>query len=168
MDLNLIKRRLNLSDFSHDSLLELALSDTTYINHKTGQGPEEKKRQLQEHRRLAHLGDSLMNAAVVDYLYRTFPDADQGWLTKMGQALKDRKGATTYARAVGLDQPDMSNLSRIDDFENRDKLYSELFEALLAALYVAWDYDMNAVRNWFQTELSTALLNIIRETEGTL
>lgn len=90
---------LHLPPLNGYDLIELALMHKSYINERLMCFPARRKQQITEHKRLAHLGDSIMNAAVTDYLFEEFPNADQGFLSKLSQPLKAREGARLYAKA---------------------------------------------------------------------
>ena len=61
--------------------------------------------------RLEYLGDAVVDAIVADYLFRRFPDADEGFMTKMRARIVKRK--TLDYLATKIDLPGMiDRLSR--------------------------------------------------------
>lgn len=165
VDIEQLKHELKLPLINDKQLIELALSDTTYLNHKNARNPDERDRLIRGHRRLAHLGDSIMNTAVVDYLFKTYPDIQVGVLHKMGESLKQCNAANAYARVLGLTQVGMCNIADGDDPASRERLYAELFEALIGALYLDWNCDFNLVRDWFQKVCGEEILNLSNQQD---
>ena len=90
---------------------------------------------LVQHRRLAHLGDGIMNTAVTDYLFFKFLDVDAGVLTEKSQPLKERKGAVLYAHAVGMSQVCFLG-NGISKRDMQGDMFGEMFEALMGAIYL--------------------------------
>lgn len=83
--------------------------------------------------RLEYLGDAILDAVVADYLFRHYPDKDEGSLTKMRSKMVKRKHLNLLAYRLGLHKLIVShthpgNLSKY--------LYGNAFEALIGAIYV--------------------------------
>lgn len=139
---------LRLPNLKSYNLIELALMHESYINETLMHPPDRRKQKITEHRRLAYLGDSIMNAAVTDYLFEKFPLADQGVLTKVSEDLKSRDAAGLYAQAVGLDRlAKLGNGVRKQD--KAGNLFGEMFEALIGAIYWSCDREFGLTCNWF-------------------
>ena len=66
--------------FQDRSLLEKALTHSSYAN-------ENRSRGLESNERLEFLGDSVLGMVTADYLYRTHPDLPEGDLTRTRAAL---------------------------------------------------------------------------------
>lgn len=145
---------LHLPPLNAYDLIELALMHESYINENCV--PKHKGERMTEHRQLAHLGDSIMNAAVTDYLFEKFPDADQGVLSNRSQPLKARKGAVLYAQAVGLDRVCKLGGS-VRPQDRKGAMFGEMFEALMGAIYRSCDRDFGLTRDWFQARCATVI-----------
>lgn len=130
------------------SFVELAVSHKSYINEAYAQDPTERSRMLVQHRRLAHLGDGIMNTAVTDYLFFKFLDVDAGVLTEKSKPLKERKGAVLYAHAVGMSQVCFLG-NGISERDMQGDVFGEMFEALMGAIYLGSDRHFSLARNWF-------------------
>ncbi|KAG9252647.1 uncharacterized protein F5Z01DRAFT_726455 [Emericellopsis atlantica] len=59
-------------EFTSPALLQSAFTHTSYTYEKA----------IPDYQRLEFLGDALLDMVIVDYLYRTFPEADPQWLTE--------------------------------------------------------------------------------------
>jgi dsRNA-specific ribonuclease len=149
---NLLQQYLHLPGFSSYDWIKIALMDKSYINEAYANNHQHKEQLRLHHRRLAHLGDSIMNAAVTDYLFHKFPQADPGTLTKTAQSPKERrKGALAYAHAVGLDR--ICKLGKgIGERDKQGDMFGEMFEALIGAIYLSSDRDFALTRKWFLTQ----------------
>jgi len=151
VDIELIKARLYLPKFQDYSLIELALCHKTYLNEKFAQDENTKQQRLKDHKRLAHLGDYIMNVAIGDYVFRRFPDCEVGILNNKAQPLKERRtGALAYAKAIGLDQPGICQFGgSINEPARKGDLFGEIFEALMGAIYLSSDRQFTVAHDWF-------------------
>ena len=57
---------------------------------------------LESNERLEFLGDSVVGSIVVSYLYRRFPDADEGFMTKLKTRLVKTEALANFAEFIGL------------------------------------------------------------------
>jgi ribonuclease-3 len=92
--------------------------------------------------RLEFFGDSVLNFVICRKLYREFPDADEGLLSRLRSILVSRKILARIAREIGL--PQFLHLGRglasQEDF-HKAKMFADAFEALIAALYFDQGFD---------------------------
>lgn len=153
---------LCLPNLKSYSLIELAMMHESYINETLMPFPDRRKQQLIEYRRLAYLGDSIMNAAVTEYLFEAFPNADQGVLTEISKDLKSRDATRLYAQAVGLDRlAKLGNGVRKQD--KTGDLFGEMFEGLVGAIYWSSDRNFGLTRNWFQERCAGVIERQLQE-----
>lgn len=146
-----LKTQLCLPELQMYSFVELAVSHKSYINEAYAQDPTERSRMLVQHRRLAHLGDGIMNTAVTDYLFFKFLDVDAGVLTEKSKPLKERKGAVLYAHAVGMRQVCFLG-NGISERDMQGDMFGEMFEALMGAIYLGSDRNFSVARDWFHAQ----------------
>lgn len=83
--------------------------------------------------RLEYLGDAILDAVVADYLFRTFPDKDEGFLTKMRSKMVKRKHLNLLAYRIGLSKLVVSHTNPRNESKH---LYGNAFEALTGAIYL--------------------------------
>lgn len=87
--------------------------------------------------RLEYLGDAVLDAIVADYLYKRFPEGDEGFMTKLRARIVKRK--TLNQVAVGLEIPGLIN--QVGSPGNKSKhLYGNALEALIGAIYIDRGY----------------------------
>lgn len=91
---------------------------------------------IQNNERLEYLGDAILGTIVAEYLFRKYPNRNEGFLTKMRSKIVNRKVLNQIADKMGLDVYIMrSNHSRL----SRSMLGNAL-EALIGAVYLDRGY----------------------------
>lgn len=83
------------------------------------------------------LGDAILSLCITDYIYHMFPNSDEGFLTKLRSIMVQSDACIRYTKFLGLDkllQASPETLRKIRANEN-PKIYEDIFEAFLAALY---------------------------------
>lgn len=95
--------------------------------------------------RLELLGDAVLHLLTAEWLYHTYPDADEGELTRMRVAFIKQDTLARLARAFGLGAAVLvSDNAARSGIRERDSLLSDAFEAVLGALYL--DQGIDAAR----------------------
>ncbi len=82
--------------------------------------------------RLEYLGDAVLDAIIADYLFKKFPEKDEGFLTQMRSKIVNRENLNHIAIKLGIPNIIKSKLSS----ENHKSLYGDALEALIGALYL--------------------------------
>ena len=112
---------------------KLLLAALTHPSHQM----EQTKAPLENFQRLEFLGDAILNLFIASELYRLFPEANEGLLSRLRSILVSKKILFRIARQMGLIR--MLKLGRglheQEDFL-KIKLAADAFEALLGALYL--------------------------------
>ena len=87
--------------------------------------------------RLEFLGDAVLDLIVGEYLFKKFPQSNEGILSKIRASLVNESGFTLLARAIGLGEYMYLSLAE-ENNNGRDKpsLLSNAFEALIGAIYL--------------------------------
>lgn len=87
--------------------------------------------------RLEYLGDAVLDTIVAAYLFKTFPDADEGFMTKLRARIVKRKTLDHLARKLEI--PGLIRLGK--QAGNKSKhLYGNTLEALIGAIYLDRGY----------------------------
>src|SRR5579871_4550253 len=81
--------------FTDLSLLERAFIHRSYLNENPRTG-------LEHNERLEFLGDAVLELAVTDFLYRTYPDSPEGELTSYRAALVNANTMAEFANEIGM------------------------------------------------------------------
>ncbi len=126
--------------FADESLLVTALTHPTYANeHRT-----------ESYQRLEYLGDAILDFLVAEDLFARFPGADEGVLTKKRIAAVSATPLEKKARELGL-----GKYIRVAPHVNTDSALGDVFEALIAALYL--DGGMECAKRFVLSSLEEFL-----------
>ncbi|MCX6246068.1 MAG: ribonuclease III [Bacteroidetes bacterium] len=87
--------------------------------------------------RLEFLGDAILDAITADYLFKTFPTKDEGFLTEMRSKLVSRVQLNKLSQKLGLEK-----LVRLDSSSTNiyRSFQGDAFEALIGAIYLDRGY----------------------------
>lgn len=88
--------------------------------------------------RLEYLGDAIIDSILSDYLFRLYPEATEGFLTKTRARIVNRETLNQLGLSMGLDRLIISNLAPSDSPRN---LYGNAVEALAGALFIDAGYN---------------------------
>lgn len=126
--------------FKNKDLLVHALSHKSYTN-------ERGLAKDASNERLEFLGDAILEFVVSEYLYNAMPDESEGTMTRLRaavvceQSLADVANSMNYGDYMLLGKGEESTGGR-----GRASLVSDMFEAVVAAMYL--DSDIETVKAW--------------------
>ena len=88
--------------------------------------------------RLEFLGDAILDAITADYLFKTFPLKDEGFLTEMRSKIVSRAQLNKLSQKLG-----MENLIQLDQNSSSQyrSLQGDALEALIGAIYLDKGYE---------------------------
>ncbi len=144
-----LEERLGVK-FRDRSLLHLALVHGSA-------GAEPRSRHGENYERLEFLGDSVLNLAISDHLYRQFPRRLEGDLARLRASIVNEAALARVGR--GLDLGRYVVLGRGEEKgggRSRPALLADAIEAVLGAIYIDSGYGVAnyCVTRWFGEELS--------------
>ncbi len=90
----------------------------------------------QNNERLEYLGDAVLGTIVAEYLYKKYPTADEGFLTKMRSKIVKRKSLNSIGYDMGLDEL----LNTYNNTRIARSMLGNAVEALVGAVYVERGY----------------------------
>lgn len=101
----------------------------------------------QSYERYEFMGDSIINFVVAKYLFDRFPDADEGFLTRVRTNLVSGKFLAHLSERLGLQHLVVMNRKAIRQgwFAN-PRIMEDVFESLVGCLYL--DLGLMAARNF--------------------
>lgn len=117
--------------------------------------------------RLEFLGDSVLNLVVAEYLYHTFPLAEEGELTKIRSRLVNRKALAAYAKEIHLmDFIFMSPSAAQSIGKGYDTIIADTYEAVIAAIYLDGGYP--DAKKFVERQVLAAMKNgtVVTEDEN--
>ncbi len=139
--------------FNDKGLLKQAFVHRSYIN-------ENKDSGLEHNERLEFLGDAVLELVITDYLYKQYPDKNEGQMTSYRSALVN---ATTCAQvATTLDVNDFLLLSRgetKDTGRARQYILANALEAIIGAIYLDQGYEI--VKEFIYKNISPLIEDVI-------
>jgi ribonuclease III len=83
--------------------------------------------------RLEYLGDAILDAILSDFLFEEFPNASEGFMTKIRSRIVNRDVLNQLALSMGINKILVSNIS---SFHTTKNLYGDAFEALIGAVFI--------------------------------
>lgn len=83
--------------------------------------------------RLEYLGDAILDAILSDFLFEKFPDADEGFMTKIRSRIVKREILNQLSLSMGIDKILVSNINSVYPTIN---IYGDALEALIGAIFL--------------------------------
>ena len=83
--------------------------------------------------RLEFLGDAVLDAILSDYLFEKFPDASEGFMTKIRSRIVNRDILNQLAISMGINDILISNINAVQPTKN---LYGDALEALIGSVFM--------------------------------
>ncbi|MCH9627213.1 MAG: Ribonuclease 3 [Chlamydiales bacterium] len=112
--------------------------------------------------RLEFLGDSILGLLVAEYLFVHHPELDEGSLSKLRSQLVDAPACAHYVQQLGISEfLLLGKGEQLNEGKGRDTILSDLFEALMGALYL--DQGVEAVRTFFLSHFKEAIDHLVHE-----
>lgn len=105
------------------------------FSHKSTSEP--KFHTVTSNERLEYLGDSVLSTIVAEYLFKKYPNSDEGFLTKMRSKIVKRKTLNRIADDMGIDVVLQEN----NETRLSDSMKGNALEALVGAIYLEKGFD---------------------------
>jgi ribonuclease-3 len=87
--------------------------------------------------RLEFLGDSVLNSTVAEYLFNTYPELEEGDLTKLRSRLVNRKILAQRAKDLRISDFLLLSNSAVQSVDSgSESILADAFEAILGAIYL--------------------------------
>jgi ribonuclease-3 len=102
--------------------------------------------------RLEFLGDAILNFIVAEYLFRTYPDMEEGDLTKLRSRLVNRRNLAQRSKDLRLSGFLLISSSAAQSIDSgSESIIADAFEAIIGALYL--DGGFEAAKNFIHATL---------------
>lgn len=135
MDFSILEKRLRVT-FNDRGLLKRALTHKSYLN-------ENRNWPLGHNERLEFLGDAVLELVVTDFLFRKYPDKQEGLLTAYRAGLVNTMRLADVAIELGFN--DFLLISK-GEAKNNDRsrrmILGSAFEAVVGALRLDQGYEI--------------------------
>ncbi len=154
--LGLIENKIHYK-FQDQSHLLVAFTHKSFLN-------ENRELKLEHNERLEFLGDAVFGFIITEYLFQQFPSHQEGDLSYLRSRIIEGAPCSIYFEKLELGdyillgKGEMQNTGR-----GRQSIYSDLFEALMAAIYL--DGGIGAVKEFFFSHFEKEVLQIVKNPE---
>ncbi len=130
--LEMLEKKIGIK-FKNYQLLEEALTHKSF-------SMEDGRTSFNE--RLEFLGDSILNASVTDFLFKRYPDEDEGKLSKLKSHLVAKPSLVKWAKDLKIGPfIRMSTSEEATGGRERDSIIANAVEALIGAVYLDQGFD---------------------------
>lgn len=114
----------------------------------------EKLYAVQSNERLEYLGDAVLGTIVAEYLFKKYPNSNEGFLTKMRSKIVKRKSLNRIADKMGLDML----LNEYNNTRLSRSMLGNALEALVGAVYLECGY--HGTKRYVIDKILRSYLNI--------
>ena len=116
--------------FKNIDILKQAFIHSSYTN-------EHHIERYEDNQRLEFLGDAVLELIVSDYLYKNFPDKEEGFLTKKRARLVCEETLSKIAINLNLyDYLLLGNGENIEKVKNNSSIMCDTYESFIGAIYI--------------------------------
>jgi len=122
--------------FKDKDILQEGFTHRSYLNENT-------KWHLPHNERFEYLGDAVLELSVTDFLFRKYPERQEGELTSIRSALVNHLMLARVARELDLDAYILLSRGEAKDTGRaRDAIRANAVEALIGAIYLDQGYEV--------------------------
>jgi ribonuclease-3 len=141
--------------FNDRSLLVQAFTHRSYLN-------EHKEEPLEHNERLEFLGDAVLELIATEYLFRKYPERQEGELTAFRAALVNTVSLSTLAKKLGVEQYLLLSKGEAKDAGRaRQYILADTFEALIGAIFL--DQGFAAAQQFIEQNLLPQIDEIVEK-----
>lgn len=144
--------------FKNKGLLTRSLTHRSFLN-------ESHDKSVTSNERMEFLGDAILDAAVSDYVFRNYPDINEGKMTKIRAVVVCEDGLFDFAKRINLGR--FILLSKGEDStggREKHSILSDAAEALIAAVYL--DSDFNTVFDFIIRHFEDSVISAIKNNKS--
>jgi ribonuclease-3 len=113
------------------------------------------------------LGDAILGAHVVEYIFRTYPDATEGEMTALKSEVVSRRVLSKIGQEIGLFsyiRIDITHMRTFND-RSRDSLCTDVLEAIIGAIHI--DQGPEAARDFVARTILPIVSHVNKQTLDT-
>lgn len=131
----------------------------------------EAKTHHHDYERLEFMGDGVVNFIVADLIFRTYPDKQEGVMSKIRASLVRGESLAKYARTLHLgDYILLSHGLQLNGGNDSSKVLENVFEAFMGALYMdqGFEFTYQMIRSLFEKDVQEFDESIITDYKTNL
>jgi ribonuclease-3 len=137
IDFSKFEKKVNVN-FKDKNLLKQAFIHRSYLN-------ENPKVGIHHNERLEFLGDAVLELITTNYLYKNYPDKNEGDLTSYRAALVNAVTLSMVSEKLGMNEfLLLSKGESKDTGKARQDILANTFESFLGALYLDQGYEKSS------------------------
>lgn len=141
--------------FKNKALLKQAFIHRSYINENRSSG-------LEHNERLEFLGDAVLELVITDYLYKRFPEMNEGELTSLRSALVNADTCSIVAQKLGANDFLLLSKGESKDVGRaRQYILADTLEAIIGAVYM--DQGFEVAETFILTHITPLTEDIIKK-----
>ena len=154
VEIGVIEERIGYV-FNNKELLALAFVHRSFYN--------EHRSEVSEHNeRLEFFGDAVLNILISEYLYASFPAFSEGHLSHVRSYLVEAGMCAKLVQKLSLVEFILLGRGeKINEGKNKESIQADLFEALLASLFL--DGGMEVVKVFFWSHFKLDVEELLKE-----
>ncbi|HEY3249726.1 MAG TPA: ribonuclease III [Ignavibacteria bacterium] len=131
----IINKRLFINALMHRSFLKS-------VKPSNGFSQRDGYPKINSNERLEYLGDAILDSVVAEYLYKNFPESEEGDLTKYRSVLVNQRFLAERAKDIGLQKYLLAAPTALKSIEDGyDTILSDAYEALVGAIFLDRGYE---------------------------
>jgi ribonuclease-3 len=154
MDFSKFEARAGV-EFANKDLLRQAFTHRSYLNENRASG-------LLHNERLEFLGDAVLELVITDYLYKKFPEMNEGELTSLRSALVNWDTCASVATNLGANDFLLLSKGESKDVGRaRQYILANTMEAIIGAIYM--DKGFEAAKDFIVRNITPLAEPIIAE-----
>jgi ribonuclease-3 len=156
MDFSILETNIGTT-FKNKDLLRQAFIHRSYLN-------ENRTVKLEHNERLEFLGDAVLELVITDYLYKKYPEKNEGDLTAYRSSLVNSNTLSDVAEKIGLNPFLLLSKGEAKDTGRaRQFILANTFEALVGAIYIDQGYE--AANTFIESHLFGLIEDIIEKNK---
>ena len=156
MDFSILETNIGTT-FKNKDLLKQAFIHRSYLN-------ENRTVKLEHNERLEFLGDAVLELVITDYLYKKYPEKNEGDLTAYRSSLVNSNTLSDAAEKIGLNAFLLLSKGEAKDTGRaRQFILANTFEALVGAIYLDQGYD--AANTFIASQLFDLIEDIVEKNK---
>jgi len=144
-----LKKAIAFPKFQHRFLLKIALTHPDYTYQKTNLSKQELEKLVVEHQGLTNLGSAVFARIVTHYLSSRLRQLGEATLTIIKSDLVSREMLFKFAKELKLNK--FALLGESYNWKHkseRQKILAGIFEAVLGAIYLEFNRDLDKTEKW--------------------
>lgn len=147
---------------SNINLYEQAFTHSSYVN--------EKKTNKPCYERLEFIGDGVLDLIIADFVYKQYPDLDQGQLSKLRIYFVNGEALTRYAKKYNFNNILLLGHGQKINGGTNDKILEDVFEAFIGAVYLdkGFDFVYKLIQKIFLEDIQNVSLSVLKDYKSQL